>query len=575
MTVIQRLIFRYITQLIIALTLIIISLIIGLLFLAFSLLEQDAGKDVANVTKEVLEQSIAIEKGEFVLRDNLRRSILKQKAWFQLIDSDGKVQFSLNAPKTVKKKYNKNEMITLIEENNHSFTLWALELDSKPYIALFQGNRPLYEVVESIKHSEASLTQPQIGKEITSKLANLQANLYIYNSNNKIIKEYIYNEELGPPSLNEVVDYQLNYWDRSQSVSSYTSEQFALSYVVIAKNPIYKGGKDQSVNKSVLFSIFLTFLILFFILVLLACWYAFKLGSPLIHIIDWIQGLAADVYKEPTNTKGHSKSIKPNGNFKSSYKPFKEIINSLNNLTRKLEGNEIQQRRIQETREEWITGLSHDLKTPLSSIYGYAVMINNPDYRWTEEELSEFTSIIERNAMYMSDLIEDINLTYRIKNDALPLIKENTEMNQFINEATIDFKTNQLIQDQVYKVFTDSDTIYHSIDSKYFKRIIHNLLGNAAKYNPIGTTIEIEVKKEKNGFSFYVRDNGRGMDEHTVHNLFNRYYRGNTTDASVDGTGLGMAITKQLAELHNGEIKVDTKLGIGTIISIFFKSEKE
>lgn len=575
MTVIQRLIFRYITQLIVVLTIITTSLIIGMVILAFSIFAQDAEKDVANVTKEVLEQSITIENGKFNLHDNLRQSILNQEAWFQLIDEDGKVKFSLNAPTSAKKRYNKSEMITLIEESNHSFTLWALELDSKPYIALFQGNRPLYEVTESLKSLETTLTKPQIDNEIISKLAALKANLYIYNSNNVIIQDYIYNENLEPPSLNEIVDYQLNYWDLPESVSSYTSEKFNLSYVAISKNPSYTEGKDQSTNKSVLFSIFFTFLILFFILFLLACWYAFKLGNPLIHIIDWIQALAKDIYKEPVNKKGCRKSIKSNGNFKSSYKPFKEVIISLNKLAKKLEENEIQQRKIQETREEWITGLSHDLKTPLSAIYGYAVMINNPDYCWNEAELKEFTSIIERNAIYMSDLIEDINLTYRIKNDALPLIKESIEMNQFIHKVSTDFKTNQLKQGHIYKILTDSEMIFHAIDSKYFKRIVNNLLGNAAKFNPTGTIIKIETKKTRNGFSLYIKDNGRGMDQHTIDNLFNRYYRGTTTDTNTDGTGLGLAITKQLVELHGGEIKVDTKLGIGTNISLVFKSESE
>lgn len=92
---------------------------------------------------------------------------------------------------------------------------------------------------------------------------------------------------------------------------------------------------------------------------------------------------------------------------------------------------------------------------------------------------------------------------------------------------------------------------------------------NAVKYNPKGTTITITTQTlEERLVIITIEDNGIGMDDETLDNLFDRYYRGtNTTDSST-GTGLGMAITKQLVKLHGGSIKVHSDVGMGTKVRI-------
>ena len=70
---------------------------------------------------------------------------------------------------------------------------------------------------------------------------------------------------------------------------------------------------------------------------------------------------------------------------------------------------------LQQTREEWITGLTHDLKTPLSSIYGYALLLESKQYNWTDRDIQQFGSVMKEKSQYMTTLIDDLSLTYQLK----------------------------------------------------------------------------------------------------------------------------------------------------------------
>ena len=100
-------------------------------------------------------------------------------------------------------------------------------------------------------------------------------------------------------------------------------------------------------------------------------------------------------------------------------------------------------------------------------------------------------------------------------------------------------------------------------------RALQNLIMNAIIHNPEGTNIHIKIEKEKEHFvSITISDDGVGMNQVIVENLFNKYYRGTTTNVSKFGTGLGMAIVKNLIHAHGGHIKVESEESVGTTIQI-------
>lgn len=169
----------------------------------------------------------------------------------------------------------------------------------------------------------------------------------------------------------------------------------------------------------------------------------------------------------------------------------------------------------------------------------------------------------------MMELIEDLTLTYRLQNNSLPIIEESIELNETIRRTII--QTMNMQDEYAYTFDLQSETkqLIISLDPKWFQRILDNLIMNAVKYNPKGTTITITTQTlEERLVIITIEDNGIGMDDETLDNLFDRYYRGtNTTDSST-GTGLGMAITKQLVKLHGGSIKVHSDVGMGTKVRI-------
>ena len=272
-------------------------------------------------------------------------------------------------------------------------------------------------------------------------------------------------------------------------------------------------------------------------------------------------------YDIPVNKKGQKLLVNNKGHIKRKYKLYKELFETLEGVTLTLKKNEEQQQLIEKTREEWISSLSHDLKTPLSSIIGYVKMLQS-DYEWTKEEQKQFYAVMDEKSDYMMALIEDLNLTYRLKNGQLPIYKDKLDVNEVIRRTVIQLMNCQDFKGYTFDFNASQEIILVELDLKWLQRILDNLLMNAIKHNPTGTTISVLVTSKQNKVIISICDNGVGMDEKTVEHLFNRYYRGTNTTESLEGTGLGMAITKQLILLHGGTIKVNSQIGRGTRIDL-------
>ncbi|MDI3410550.1 histidine kinase dimerization/phospho-acceptor domain-containing protein [Bacillus sonorensis] len=96
----------------------------------------------------------------------------------------------------------------------------------------------------------------------------------------------------------------------------------------------------------------------------------------------------------------------------------------MSNLTLILQKNKTESEQLERTREEWMTGVSHDLKTPLSVIKGYTILLSSEKHEWNHEKVQDFANIMNERVEYMEELIEEFNLTFRLKNDALPIKKK-------------------------------------------------------------------------------------------------------------------------------------------------------
>ena len=186
---------------------------------------------------------------------------------------------------------------------------------------------------------------------------------------------------------------------------------------------------------------------------------------------------------------------------------------------------------------------------------------------WTEEEKDDFLMRIDEKSIYMKKLIDDLTLTYRIKNNNLPIQKRKIELHEMVRRTIIHHLEEH--PTYLYDIHISDEPLYIEGDPVLFQRVLDNLLLNSVKHNPIGTKIDVTTTSLKNTVCIEIRDNGKGMDECTKEQLFNRYYRGTNTTEHTEGSGLGMAITQQLVHLHGGKIEVRSAVGQGTIFKIF------
>jgi len=264
-------------------------------------------------------------------------------------------------------------------------------------------------------------------------------------------------------------------------------------------------------------------------------------------------GLIAYRLYEPIHTKG----------------VFQDIYNSLNKMNAELLASDEEAVRNEAQREEWLTNITHDLKTPLSPIRGHAELLADRSYPITEADRIEFGQIILKNAEYAGALVSDLKLTYQLKNGMIPLNMRRADLTRFLKESIIDILNQPDYSDRNISFIGGDREISYSFDERLLKRAINNLIMNALIHNPEDTVIRIGIQAaDKTRIT--IEDNGRGMDAEEVSRLFERYYRGTNTDEKAEGTGLGMAIAKQIIEIHGGEISVESQRNAGTIITIAF-----
>ncbi|MRN53953.1 sensor histidine kinase [Paenibacillus sp. LC-T2] len=290
-----------------------------------------------------------------------------------------------------------------------------------------------------------------------------------------------------------------------------------------------------------------------------------SLGRPLYYIIGWIDRLANGTYADSdAEQKIYASKEKK---LKRPYHLYKELIIQLHTLSDVLEKSKQDRIQLDEMKREWIAGISHDLKTPLTYIKGYSSMMLSPQYDWTTEEKTKFLMEIEQKADHMQDLIGDLNLSFRLDEQQTPLKWEQTDLIEFVRRIVADVTNDPRAAGYNLSLETTGSHIETMLDVKLLQRALHNLILNAILHNPPGTNVTIHILQDTH-LHIVIADDGKGMSEEGVDRLFDKYYRGTSTDILSEGTGLGMAIARQLVLAHGGDINVTSRLNEGTSISV-------
>ena len=263
--------------------------------------------------------------------------------------------------------------------------------------------------------------------------------------------------------------------------------------------------------------------------------------EPLKNISVTIQKISAGQLHQRIETKGHDE--------------FAHLSEAINNMTTRLE-------QMDSSRQEFVSNVSHELKTPLSSIKVLTESIllqENVPTEMYSEFLRDINSEIDRMTNIVNDLLSLVRLDY---NGAKLNIAE-TDINKMLRDIIkrikplADNKSITLNYDATKEVAIDADEVKLSL-------AISNLVENGVKYTPVGGEVSVSLDADHQNCYITVQDTGIGIDEEEQSKIFGRFYRiDKTRDRETGGTGLGLAITHSTIVLHNGSVKIISGEGQG------------
>ena len=236
----------------------------------------------------------------------------------------------------------------------------------------------------------------------------------------------------------------------------------------------------------------------------------------------------------------------------------------------------ISEKESENTKNELITNIAHDLRTPLTSIIGYLeILVNN--YNIDDEKKKEYINIAYEKSKKLEVLIEDLfSFTKMNYGDELVVNKERIDivelLNQLISELYPLFEKN----DMECSLQTNVNKLILNLDPKLIVRLFENLINNAIKYGREGKNIVVKIKYNKKieNVEISIINFGKLIPEESLKKIFDKFYRvDNSRTSESGGTGLGLAIAKSIVELHGGEISVKSD-SAGTEFKVVFKVDE-
>ncbi len=230
-------------------------------------------------------------------------------------------------------------------------------------------------------------------------------------------------------------------------------------------------------------------------------------------------------------------------------------------------------RRLEKMRSEFVANVSHELKTPVTSLIGFTeTLLDGAMY--DEEVAKKFLKIIHDESVRLNRLISDILLISKVEQEGLPLKLEEIDMVSVIEEC-VDTVQEELTKKQLQLSMPERGEVRFEADRDRLKQIILNLVSNAIMYTPPGGKIRIDAADRGEEVHFVIEDTGIGIAKKDIPRIFERFYRvDKARSRNSGGTGLGLAIVKHLVESHHGKIHMESEPGVGSKFTIVFPKKQ-
>lgn len=236
------------------------------------------------------------------------------------------------------------------------------------------------------------------------------------------------------------------------------------------------------------------------------------------------------------------------------FREVREMIRSFNIMAKQLGSNKI-------IHTDFTRNVSHEMKTPLSTIEGYAALLQNPDI--SDDERAEYSSKIIQNTKRLSELTGNILALSKLENSSVAISKKKFSLDEQLRQVILMYEEIWIEKD--IEIDLDDggrEVVFYGSEELLFQAW-QNLIGNALKFTESGGKVSIKLRDNDDNVFVSVSDNGVGISDEDKKRIFEKFYQADFSHAS-DGNGLGLAITRKIIELHSGTITVESELNKGS-----------
>ena len=238
-----------------------------------------------------------------------------------------------------------------------------------------------------------------------------------------------------------------------------------------------------------------------------------------------------------------------------------EMAKTVNYMASRLKSSIEEERSAENTKNELITNISHDLRTPLTSITGYLDLITKIDCK-DEEKLKRYSKLAYQQSLDLRALIEELFEFTKLNNKGIKLTFAKFSAGELLEQVILGFMPVMQASDLELRIKLPDEKIEIEADPLLIKRVFENLISNAIKYGGAGKYIDVELAREKEAAVVQISNYGETIPEEDLPYIFEKFYRAEKARTNPsEGSGLGLAIVKSIMQLHGGNVHAKSANG--------------
>lgn len=298
-------------------------------------------------------------------------------------------------------------------------------------------------------------------------------------------------------------------------------------------------------------TIYLGLILIFILIIIVLLIYIYSLKKSIYIILNQTKSLNQNDFKKI---------------FVKNNSLLSQLALEINKIEERHKTSEVESKRIESANKELLTSLSHDVRTPLTSLLGYLDALN--DNILNEDEKIHYINISRKKAYDLKQLVDKLFDWFKIDSSEMKLQPSVNDICELTRNILIDWLPILETSNIAYVIDIPDYDITTLIDSQAYMRIVNNIIQNSIEHS-FCKKINICVSSKQDIINLQISDNGVGLDEKQLNHIFDRLYKADSS-RTKQSSGLGLCIAKQLTELMGGNISADSTLGKGLIFDINF-----